>query len=221
MSVSTRLNNIKESLPASVRLVAVSKFQPVEKIEEAYEAGQRIFGENRVQELCHKQPVLPSDIEWHCIGHLQKNKVKYIAPFISMIESVDTPDLFNEIERQGAKCDRVIPCLAEIHVAAEESKSGFTEDEFMAFLGSSSWKQLSHIKLCGVMGMATNTDDENVVRHDFERLKKCFDKAKALYFSDEPAFKEISMGMSGDYQTAISCGSTLVRIGTAIFGSRQ
>lgn len=220
MSVGTQLNQIRETLMPDVRLVAVSKFQPIEKIEEAYRCGQRIFGENRVQELCRKQPLLPADIEWHCIGHLQKNKVKYIASFISMIESVDTPALFDEIERQAARYNRVIPCLAEIHVAAEETKSGFTPDEFMDYLSSSQWKSLSHICLCGVMGMATNTEDENVVRHDFETLKHCFDHAKAQFFNEEPGFKELSMGMSGDYQIAMECGSTLVRIGTAIFGPR-
>ena len=220
MSVTSQLLAVRQTLPAHVRLVAVSKYQPEEKLEEAYRAGQRLFGENRVQELCRKQQALPADIEWHFIGHLQRNKVKYIAPFVAMIQSVDTPELFEEIERQGARCGRVLPCLAEIHVAAEESKSGFSEEEFFAWLASGALSRLPHVRLCGLMGMATNTGDASVVKADFQRLKSCFDRAGMQCFPADPAFSTLSMGMSGDYLLAISCGATMVRLGTTIFGSR-
>ena len=217
MSVESQIKRFQGELPAGVKLLAVSKFHPVEAIVEAYEAGQRAFGESRPQELKQKYEVLPHDIEWHMIGHLQTNKVKYIAPFVHLIESLDSERLAEEIERQAAKCDRVIDCLLEIHVTAEESKSGWDYAELLEFVRRGGFKALPHIRLRGVMGMATFTDDEAVVRADFERLAAC--KAElAEYFGEE--FDTLSMGMSDDYRLAIEYGSTEVRIGSTIFGER-
>ena len=217
MSIESQIKRFQGELPAGVKLLAVSKFHPVEAIVEAYEAGQRAFGESRPQELKQKYEVLPHDIEWHMIGHLQTNKVKYIAPFVHLIESLDSERLAEEIERQAAKCDRVIDCLLEIHVTAEESKSGWDYAELLEFVRRGGFKALPHIRLRGVMGMATFTDDEVVVRADFERLAAC--KAElAEYFGEE--FDTLSMGMSDDYRLAIEYGSTEVRIGSTIFGER-
>ena len=218
MSIASEIIRLRESLPQGVRLLAVSKFHPVEALHQAYDAGQRAFGESRPQELKQKYELLPKDIEWHMIGHLQTNKVKYIAPFISLIESLDSERLAEEIERQAAKCNRVIDCLLEIHVTAEESKSGWDYTELLAFVQSGGFERLPHIRVRGVMGMATFTDDENVVRADFERLAAC--KAElAQYFG--AAFDILSMGMSDDYRLAIEYGSTEVRIGSTIFGARE
>ena len=217
MSIESQIKRFQGELPAGVKLLAVSKFHPVEAIKEAYAAGQRAFGESRPQELKQKYEVLPHDIEWHMIGHLQTNKVKYIAPFVHLIESLDSERLAEEIERQAAKCDRVIDCLLEIHVTAEESKSGWDYAELLEFVRRGGFKALPHIRLRGVMGMATFTDDEAVVRADFERLAAC--KAElAEYFGEE--FDTLSMGMSDDYRLAIEYGSTEVRIGSTIFGER-
>ena len=217
MSIESQIKRFQGELPAGVKLLAVSKFHPVEAIVEAYEAGQRAFGESRPQELKQKYEVLPHDIEWHMIGHLQTNKVKYIAPFVHLIESLDSERLAEEIERQAAKCNRVIDCLLEIHVTAEESKSGWDYAELLEFVRRGGFKALPHIRLRGVMGMATFTDDESVVRADFERLAAC--KAElAEYFGEE--FDTLSMGMSDDYRLAIEYGSTEVRIGSTIFGER-
>ena len=217
MSIESQIKRFQGELPVGVKLLAVSKFHPVEAIEEAYAAGQRAFGESRPQELKQKYEVLPHDIEWHMIGHLQTNKVKYIAPFIHLIESLDSERLAEEIERQAAKCNRVIDCLLEIHVTNEDSKSGWDYAELLAFVRSGGFKALPHIRLRGVMGMATFTDDEAVVRADFERLAAC--KAElAEYFGEE--FDTLSMGMSDDYRLAIEYGSTEVRIGSTIFGER-
>ena len=217
MSIESQIKRFQGELPAGVKLLAVSKFHPVEAIVEAYEAGQRAFGESRPQELKQKYEVLPHDIEWHMIGHLQTNKVKYIAPFVHLIESLDSERLAEEIERQAAKCNRVIDCLLEIHVTAEESKSGWNYAELLEFVRRGGFKALPHIRLRGVMGMATFTDDEAVVRADFERLAAC--KAElAEYFGEE--FDTLSMGMSDDYRLAIEYGSTEVRIGSTIFGER-
>ena len=217
MSIESQIKRFQGELPAGVKLLAVSKFHPVEAIVEAYEAGQRAFGESRPQELKQKYEVLPHDIEWHMIGHLQTNKVKYIAPFVHLIESLDSERLAVEIERQAAKCNRVIDCLLEIHVTAEESKSGWNYAELLEFVRRGGFKALPHIRLRGVMGMATFTDDEAVVRADFERLAAC--KAElAEYFGEE--FDTLSMGMSDDYRLAIEYGSTEVRIGSTIFGER-
>lgn len=218
MSIKSKIESLRAALPEGVKLLAVSKFHPVEAIVEAYEAGQRAFGESRPQELKQKYEVLPHDIEWHMIGHLQTNKVKYIAPFVHLVESLDSERLAEEIERQAVKCDRVIDCLLEIHVTAEESKSGWDYAELLAFVQSGGFERLPHIRVRGVMGMATFTDDENVVRADFERLAAC--KAElAQYFG--AAFDILSMGMSDDYRLAIEYGSTEVRIGSTIFGARE
>ena len=217
MSIESQIKRFQGELPEGVKLLAVSKFHPVEAIVEAYEAGQRAFGESRPQELKQKYEVLPHDIEWHMIGHLQTNKVKYIAPFVHLIESLDSERLAEEIERQAVKCNRVIDCLLEIHVTNEDSKSGWDYAELLEFVRRGGFKALPHIRLRGVMGMATFTDDEAVVRADFERLAAC--KAElAEYFGEE--FDTLSMGMSDDYRLAIEYGSTEVRIGSTIFGER-
>ena len=213
MSVENQIKRLHATLPEGVKLLAVSKFHPVEAIKEAYAAGQRAFGESRPQELKQKYELLPHDIEWHMIGHLQTNKVKYIAPFVHLVESLDSERLAEEIERQAAKCNRVIDCLLEIHVTEEESKSGWDYANLLAFVKRGGFASLPHIRLRGVMGMATFTDDESVVRADFERLAAC--KAElAEYFGDE--FDTLSMGMSDDYPIAIEYGSTEVRIGSCV-----
>jgi hypothetical protein len=218
-------NNIKifseEIGKHNCRLVAVSKTHPVEAIREAYDAGQRIFGENKVQELTQKQPHLPADIQWHLIGHLQSNKVKYIAPFISLIHSVDSPKLLEEINKQAKKVNRVIECLLQVYIADEETKFGFDETELMNFLQSESFQKMDSIKIIGLMGMATFTENKDQVRKEFKRLKNLFDKISKMNLPGNIEMKELSMGMSQDYQIAIEEGSTLVRIGTAIFGSRN
>ena len=218
MSIESQIKRFHNELPAGVKLLAVSKFHPVEAIREAYEAGQRAFGESRPQELKQKYEVLPHDIEWHMIGHLQTNKVKYIAPFVHLIESLDSERLAEEIERQAAKHNRVIDCLLEIHITDEESKSGWNYDELLAFVRRGGFDALPHIRLRGVMGMATFTDDEATVRGDFERLAASKAELTA-YFGEE--FDTLSMGMSDDYPIAIEYGSTEVRIGSTIFGVRE
>lgn len=218
MSIESQIKHFQGELPAGVKLLAVSKFHTVEAIEEAYAAGQRAFGESRPQELKQKYEVLPHDIEWHMIGHLQTNKVKYIAPFVHLIESLDSERLAEEIERQAAKHNRVIDCLLEIHVTDEDSKSGWDYAELLEFVRGGGFDAMPHIRLRGVMGMATFTDDEATVRADFERLAAC--KAElAEYFGEE--FDTLSMGMSDDYPLAIEYGSTEVRIGSTIFGARE
>jgi len=220
MSVYSNIQQIKSVLPPQVRLVAVSKFQPVDKLQEAYDAGQRIFGENRALEMRDKHGQLPEDIQWHFIGHLQRNKIKYIAPFVAMIHSVDTPELLEDIDRAAEKAGRVIPCLLQLHIARETSKFGFNPEEALEYLASGRWQQLRHIRICGMMGMATFTDDQSQVLGEFRQLRECFDRAKERWFAAEEDFCELSMGMSDDYPLAIQCGSTMVRIGTAVFGSR-
>lgn len=220
MDIQANLKEVLDQLPEGVRLVAVSKFHPNEAIEEAYKVGQRIFGESREQELSTKYETLPKDIEWHFIGHLQTNKVKYIAPYIAMIHAVDSYKLLTEIDKQAAKYNRVIPCLLEIHIAQEESKYGFTFDTCRQMLEEGGWKQLKHVCIAGVMGMGTNTDDEKEVEKEFRSLTDFFRSLKQDYFSQTDSFKEISMGMSHDYQIAIKCGTTLVRVGNKIFGER-
>lgn len=202
------------------RLVAVSKTHPVELIREAYDAGQRLFGENRVQELAAKQPELPADIEWHLIGHLQTNKVKYIASFVHTIQSIDSLKLLLEIERQAAKAGRVIQGLLQFHIADEETKFGLSLPEAEALLQDPAVRGLRHVRLAGVMGIATNTADEEQLRREFQTLRGYFERLRATYFADDAGFREISMGMSGDYRLAIAEGSTLIRVGSAIFGHR-
>ena len=206
--------------PNSCQLVAVSKTHPVEKIKEAYDAGQRIFGENKVQEMCAKQPLLPSDIEWHLIGHLQTNKVKQIAPFVSLIHSVDSFKLLEEINKQGKKVNRTIPCLLQVYIANEETKFGFDERELIALILSDKIPLLDFVTINGLMGMATFTDNKEQVREEFKSLKILFDKIRQLSLPATITMKELSMGMSQDYEIAVEEGSTLVRIGTAIFGAR-
>lgn len=221
MSVCENIQSIQSHLPSTVRLIAVSKFQPIEKLEEAYQCGQRIFGENRVQEMCQKQILLPADIQWHFIGHLQKNKVKYITPFVAMIHSVDNAELLRIIDKEAEKNHRIIPCLLQVHIAQEETKFGFTPEGCLDFLSTGDWKNMSHIRIAGMMGMASFTEDTDKVRQEFTQLKNCFETAKAKFFQEENSFCELSMGMSEDYPIAIDCGSTFIRIGTYIFGHRN
>ena len=217
MSIKSEIERLRSELPEGVKLLAVSKFHPVEALQEAYNAGQRAFGESRPQELKAKQAVLPDDIEWHMIGHLQTNKIKYIAPYVHLIESLDSERLAEAIEKEAAKCDRTIDCLLEIHVTAEESKSGWDYAELLAFVRSGGFEAMPHIRLRGVMGMATFTDDEATVRGDFKRLNECFTELKEHFGAE---FDTLSMGMSDDYPIAIEYGSTEVRIGSTIFGQR-
>ena len=218
MSIKSEIVRLRESLPQGVRLLAVSKFHPVEALQQAYDAGQRAFGESRPQELKAKYEVLPHDIEWVMIGHLQTNKVKYIAPFVSLIESLDSERLAEEINRQAEKCGRVIDCLLEIHVTDEQTKSGWDYAELLDFVKAGGFERYPNIRLRGVMGMATFTDDETVVRADFERLA-AYKRELAEYFGEQ--FDMLSMGMSDDYPIALEYGSTEVRIGSTIFGARE
>lgn len=218
MSVAKQIEAVRATLKAGVELVAVSKTHPVEAIREAYEAGQRCFGESRPQELKAKYEALPKDIRWHMIGHLQTNKVKYIASFVAMIESVDSERLCEAIEQQAAKCDRVIDCLLEIHVAQEESKTGWDMEELRAYVASGAFSAFPHIRVRGVMGIASNTEDEAQIRRDFGALKAAFEELKPAFGE---AFDTLSMGMSDDYPIAIACGSTSVRVGSLIFGARD
>lgn len=220
MNIASNIKTLRESLPPRVRVVAVSKFHPTEQIREAYGAGQRLFGESRVQELVAKQQELPKDIEWHFIGTLQRNKVKQIAPFVTLIHSLDSERLMQEIEKQGAACGRVIPCLLQVHIAEEETKSGFSPDECRRFLEGGRWRECSHLQIAGMMGMATYTDNREQVRREFRQLKELFDESKAKHFAGDSSFLELSMGMSADYPIAIEEGSTLIRVGTLIFGDR-
>jgi len=219
-NIGERLQQIKSNLPETVRLVAVSKFHPVEAIQEAYAAGQRLFGESRAQELVPKQESLPHDIEWHFIGHLQENKVRQIAPFVSLIHSVDSLKLLREIDKQGAKCGRVIPCLLEIFVAQEETKYGFTIQECEELLQSDALKELSNVEIRGIMGMASLTEDEQQIRGEFRTLRAFFEKLQSEVTLPNVRITELSMGMSHDYTIAVEEGSTMVRIGTTIFGER-
>ena len=220
MSIRSKIEALKETVPSNVKIVAVSKFHSNEEIMEAYNAGQRLFGESRVQELVQKQQELPKDIEWHFIGNLQRNKVKQIAPFVTLIHSLDSERLMREIEKQGSANNRVIPCLLQIHIADEDTKSGFSPEECRKFLSEGRWRECRHVKISGLMGMATFTEDEKKVKNEFDKLKSLFDEFKDLHFKDDADFKEVSMGMTGDYPLAIESGSTIVRIGTLIFGSR-
>ena len=220
MNLSEKINNIQKTLPAGVRLVAVSKYHPASLIQEAYDAGQRIFGESHVQELVAKHDALPKDIEWHFIGHLQTNKVKYIAPFVSLIHAVDSERLLIEIDKQAKRSGRTIPVLLQVHVAKETTKFGFTPDELLNFMENGDWRQYTNISFSGIMCMATNTDDEALIASEFEQAKTLFHRIKEKYFSDSDTFNECSWGMSGDYPIAIEHGSTLIRIGSMIFGER-
>ena len=220
-SIAENLAEIRKNIPSGVELIAVSKFKPLEAIMEAYNAGQRTFGENKAQEMTEKQSQLPSDIQWHFIGHLQTNKVKYIIPFVHLIHSVDSLKLLEEINRLAQKNNRIVDCLLQFHIAEEETKFGFSLSEAEEMLEGKIYYNAKNIRLCGVMGMATFTNDENQVRLEFRTLKNYFLQLKEKYFLQAGYFKEISMGMTDDYRIAIEEGSTMVRIGSAIFGSRN
>ena len=220
--IAEEIRRITAQLPEGVRLVAVSKYHPAEAVREAYAVGQRLFGESHAQELQFKHTELADleGLEWHFIGHLQTNKVKYIAPYVHLIHAVDSPHLLAEINKQALRVSRTIPCLLQLHVAGEETKFGFTPDEAFAYLDSGDWQHLEGIRLAGVMAMATNTDDTARIRTDFQRARRFFDQAQARYFSPA-SFHELSMGMSDDWHIAVDEGSTLIRIGTQIFGHRD
>ncbi|MDR0699344.1 MAG: YggS family pyridoxal phosphate-dependent enzyme [Tannerella sp.] len=221
MSIKENILKIKSTLPEGVKLVAVSKFHSIETMKEAYNAGQRIFGESRVQELTVKQPALPEDVEWHFIGILQTNKVKYIVPFVTMIQSVDSLRLMQEIDRQAKNCDRTICVLIEVHIAGEDSKHGFSVEECKSLFSDNILNQFAHIQVCGLMGMATFTDNTEQIRHEFGTLRTLFDEIRSMPNVDRSVFCDLSMGMSDDYRIAMEEGSTMVRIGTSIFGVRR
>ena len=218
--VKENLHRVLDTLPQGVRLVAISKYHPADYVMAAYEEGQRVFGESHEQEIREKHTALPKDIEWHFIGHLQTNKVKYIVPYISMIEAVDSLKLLREIEKQAAKVDRVIKVLLELHLAEEATKYGLTPDACRELLCGSEWRQMEHVQICGLMMMASNTDDEAQIAHEFQQASDLFDELKASFFPNDPAFCERSWGMSDDFPIAVKHRSTMVRIGTAIFGPR-
>jgi hypothetical protein len=220
-TIKENLQKIKQNLPGHVKLVAVSKTKPNKDIMQAYNAGQRVFGENKVQELTAKYEELPKDIEWHFIGHLQTNKVKYIAPFVSLIHAVDSIKLLKTINKEAVKNERVIDCLLQFHIAEEESKFGLDWKKAEDILTSDVYKSLSNVRITGVMGMATFTDDELKITDEFKRLHRFFESLKSEYFSGNDSFKELSMGMSNDYLLAVAQGSTMVRIGSTIFGERN
>ncbi|MEX2379479.1 MAG: YggS family pyridoxal phosphate-dependent enzyme [Vicingaceae bacterium] len=220
MDIAAKLKKIKEEIGVAT-LVAVSKTKPIEDIQAAYDAGQRIFGENKARELEEKAGKLPEDIQWHMIGHLQSNKVKYIAPFVSLIHSVDKMKLLKEINKRAKQNDRIIDVLLQIHIAKEENKFGMDEDEVRELLQSEAYKQLENIRVIGLMGMATFTENKDRIKSEFTYLKELFQQIKTDYFSDQATFEVLSMGMSGDYQIALNCGSNMLRIGSAIFGERE
>lgn len=218
--VKGHLREVRSRLPEGVCLVAISKYHPVEYLQAAYEEGQRVFGESHEQELRQKVEVLPNDIQWHFIGHLQTNKVKYIAPYVSMIEAVDSLKLLKEIGKQGAKNDRVIDVLLELHIAEEETKYGLTLDACRQLLEEGEWRNMAHVRICGLMMMASYVEDEAQIRQEFRTAHNFFDEVKQRYFADSPYFAQRSWGMSHDYPIAVEEGSTMVRVGTAIFGPR-
>jgi PLP dependent protein len=220
MSISSEIQRLKQDLPKGTDLVAVSKFHPAEAIQEAYTSGQRIFGESRVQELCEKVKVCPADIEWHFIGHLQTNKIKQIVPFVSLIHGVDSLSLLQEINKEAAKNERIIPCLLQVFVAQEETKFGLSPKECRDLVASGILKELHFVRVHGLMGMASLTENQEQIRTEFHTLKVLFDELNFTFFQNDPSFCELSMGMSDDYMIAISEGSTLVRIGSKIFGHR-
>lgn len=219
--IKENLNKVRATIPNNVTLIAVSKTKPVVDLQEAYDAGQRIFGENKALEMRDKHQELPKDIQWHFIGHLQTNKIKYIAPFVSLIHSIDSISLLEAVNKEAVKNNRVIDCLLQFHIAQEDTKFGLDLKEAEELLKSESYKDLKNINIVGVMGMATFTDDENQIRNEFKSLKNIFDVLKESYFKDNDSFKEISMGMSDDYPIAIEEGATMVRVGSKIFGARS
>jgi len=221
MSIKDNLADVRKHIPENVKLVCVSKFHPQSAITEAYNCGERIFGESRVQELLAKQSNLPTDIQWHFIGHLQSNKIRQIIPFVSLIEGVDSEKLLKEINALAEKSGRVVPCLLQMHIAEEETKFGFSQDELLEMLSGNDFGLMANVRICGLMGMATYTDNQSQIRKEFRLLKQFHDKLKIEYFADNTDFMELSMGMSDDYRIAIEEGSTMVRIGSSIFGKRQ
>jgi PLP dependent protein len=221
IDIASNIRFLKEQIPPSVKLVAVSKTKPVSDILEAYNTGHKSFGENKVQELLKKKGLLPADIEWHLIGHLQTNKVKLVVPFISLIHSVDSFRLLKVINSEAMEINRTVNCLLQLHIAAEETKFGFSMAEIHEMLQSKDFHKLNSVRLCGVMGMATFTDDSDRIRKEFNYLTSCFNELRLKYFRDDNNFREISMGMSDDYKIAVSEGSTIIRIGSLIFGERK
>lgn len=221
INVKENIRKLQDSLPKGVSLVAVSKFHPVELLREAYDAGQRIFGESRAQELLQKVGQMPDDVKWHFIGHLQTNKVRAIVPYVAMIHSIDSEKLLRVVDSEAERAGRVVDVLLQLHVAQEETKYGMTADECVAMVESGVLAELTHVRVCGVMGMATNTDDENEIRAEFRKIKQVFDLLHEGCLHASDCFREISMGMSDDYQIAVEEGSTLVRVGHSIFGERQ
>jgi pyridoxal phosphate enzyme (YggS family) len=221
MSISNNFKKVLSNIPSNVKLVAVSKTKPNELIMDVYNSGHTVFGENKVQELVRKSEELPNDIEWHFIGHLQSNKVKYIAPFVSLIHAVDSLKLLRTINKEGKKNDRVISCLLQFHVADEDTKFGIDMNDVGGILRKEEYKEMEFVRIVGIMGMATYTNNEEQIRGEFRALKNIFNRIKEEFFADEESFKEISMGMSGDYSIAIEEGSTMVRVGSNIFGSRN
>lgn len=221
MNSVDRLNEIRNKVPANVKIVAVSKTKPASMIELLYnETGQRVFAENKVQELQTKYEILPADIEWHFIGHLQTNKIKYIVPYVALIQSIDSYKLIREINKEGSKNNRIVPCFIQFHIAKEESKFGFSINEAIQMLDDEMFHELSNISLVGVMGMATFTDNHQQIRSEFKNLFSYFNELKSRYFANNPAFREVSMGMTDDYKIALEEGSTIIRIGSGIFGER-
>ena len=219
--IQDNLNKVRAMVAQGVRLIAVSKTKPVEDLQEAYAAGQRLFGENKALEMRDKHAVLPEDIEWHFIGHLQTNKIKYIVRYVSLIHSIDSLALLQAVDKEAAKCDRVVDCLLQFHIATEETKFGLDMAEAEALLQSPEYAAMKHVRIVGVMGMATNTDDRELIRSEFRTLRNYRDMLAERYFAGHEEFREISMGMSGDYDIAMEEGSTLVRVGSAIFGARN
>jgi pyridoxal phosphate enzyme (YggS family) len=221
MNIQENINKIKQTIPKDVLLIAVSKTKPIEDIMEAYNGGQRVFGENKAQEMRDKHEKLPKDIQWHFIGHLQENKVKYIVPYVAMIHSIDSLHLLSEINKKAIQCDRVIDCLFEIDIAHEESKFGMSKDEVFSLLSNQEYKEMKNVRICGVMGIGSITDNKEKTKEEFKNLKEIFFLIKENFFANKDFFKHISMGMSGDYDIAIKQGSTMIRVGSKIFGERD
>lgn len=219
--VAKNLHEVLDQLPKGVRLVAISKFHPEEYLSAAYAEGQRIFGESHEQELAKKVADLPKDIEWHFIGHLQTNKIKYIVPYVALIHGIDSYKLLAEVNKQAAKAGKTVNCLLQLHIAREETKFGFSFDECREMLAAGEWRKLNHIRICGLMGMATNTDNDEQIKTEFCSLSSFFNEVKTKWFADAESFRELSMGMSHDYHEAIAAGSTLIRVGSKIFGERN
>ena len=221
MPIGEQITRLRKELPEGVSLLAISKYQPIEALQEAYDAGQRMFGENHIQEMAAKAASLPKDIQWHFTGHVQTNKIKYMAPFVNLIHAVDSFRLLREIDKHAAKHERSIDCLLQIHIAQEDTKYGLSVDECRHLLSEEPWRELQHVRITGLMAMGSNTNDMEQVRNEFKQIKNLFDELKEKHFSDEPSFCQISEGMTDDYPIAIEEGSTIVRIGSMIFGERQ